>query len=78
MLTSKAADITANHLQKVETMPVVLPNLSLMQADKDTVMVADVLSKTSCPIVDSAGIVCTDGGLASLPSEGSDPYNVFN
>ena len=78
MLTSTAADITANHLQKVEAMPVILPNLPLMQADKDAVMVANVLSKTSYPIADNAGLVWADGELASLPSEGSHPYNVFN
>lgn len=78
MLTSQAADITANNLQKVEVMPAILPNLSLVQEDKDTVMVVRVPNKMVSPPADDAALVRTDGGTISLPSEGIDPYNVFN
>lgn len=78
MLTSKVADITANPLQKVEASPLIPQSASLSQAEKNTVMVVDVSGIMIFSATDGAALTSIDKGGASLPSEGRDPYNVFN
>lgn len=79
MLTSKAADNTANHLQKVEAMPFTQPSPSQVEANKDKVLMMILAGSNSASSSENhLTLTQIDGGGTSLPSEGSDPYNIFN